>query len=93
MIDRGEPPFAGCDSSVLKCPTGGDALRAGLGARELLNGLANPDWKPEAEAAPLTEAVALISPLIPIPWRRRDMVGGEGLPAEVPDPIGGGWLN
>lgn len=94
-IDRGEPPIAEADGSIVTCPFGGDALRAGLGALELLNGLANPDWKPDAEAAPLTEALALTSPLIPIPWRRRDIVGGEGLPAEVPvpDPIGCGWLN
>ncbi|KAG8763481.1 hypothetical protein FRC15_007987 [Serendipita sp. 397] len=69
---------------------GGDALRAGLGARELPMGLANPDpvWNPEMDPAlPLTEALALTKPLIPIPWSKSDIVGGEGLPADVPDAI------
>jgi len=69
----------------------GEILRAGDGARELAIGLANPDVKPLTDAAPLTLALALIRPLTPIPWRRRDMAGGEPLvadPAEGSDPGG-----
>ena len=67
--------------------TGGEALRAGDGARELARGLANPDVKPLTDAAPLTLALALMRPVTPIPCRRRDMTGGE--PLEVPDPTEG----
>lgn len=72
-------------SSEMLFTTGGEALRAGLGALELLSGLATPDATPDAGAAPLTDALALTRPLIPIPCNRSDIVGGEGLPADVPD--------
>lgn len=65
----------------------GETLRAGDGARELAIGLAKPDVNPLTDAAPLTLALALTSPLTPIPCRRRDMTGGE--PLEVPDPAEG----
>lgn len=62
--------------------TGGEALLAGLGALELAFGLAKPEAL-EVAAAPLTDALALTNPLMPIPWSRRDIVGGD--PAEVPE--------
>lgn len=90
-------------SSEMVFTAGGEALLAGLGARELLNGLATPEWNPEADAAPLTDALALTRPLMPIPCRRRDIVGGDGLPPDVPDadpsdpippgPVVVGWAN
>ena len=65
---------------------GGEALRAGLGDLELPNGLAKPEAKPfEPAAAPLTDALALTRPLIPMPCSRSDIVGGEGLPPDVPE--------
>jgi len=72
-------------SSEMLFTVGGDALRAGLGALELLSGLATPEAKPDVGAAPLMDALALTRPLIPIPCSRRDIVGGEVPPADVPD--------
>jgi hypothetical protein len=72
-------------SSEILFTVGGEALRAGLGALELLSGLATPDAKPDVGAAPLTDALALTRPLMPIPCNNRDIVGGEGLPADVPE--------
>lgn len=87
VVALGEP-----EPGLASAP-GGDMLLAGLGALELARGLANPDAKPEAEATPLTLALALARPDIPIPCNSKDMTGGE--PPEVPDeepndPIGTG---
>src|SRR5450631_1505906 len=60
-------------SSEILFTVGGEALRAGLGALELLSGLATPDANPDVGAAPLTDALALTNPLIPIPCNRRDI--------------------
>ena len=102
VADAAAAAAPGVSSGIL-FTVGGEALRAGLGALELFSGLAIPEWNPDAEAAPLTDALALTRPLIPIPWRSRDIVGGEGLPAEVPDaeprdpippgPVVVGWAN
>lgn len=88
FVERGEPPAAAAaagDSSAWLF-VGGEALRAGLGDLELPSGLANPEANPvDPGAAPLTDALALTSPLIPMPWSKSDIVGGDGLPPDVPE--------
>lgn len=79
--DLGEPGLLP-EVLMVSITVGGEMLRAGLGALELAMGLAKPDWNPDA--APLTLALALTSPDIPIPWRSNDITGGE--PPEDEDP-------